>query len=214
MLRLDKGIRIIYNVEKGKHDTCRRYVWYHGRRDFNNARGLPAVFLNTVPGIRTFRQWRIRSGLISASVLSSPARPPLHMITLKARGYLLANPEETVESTLRIAVDEIFSPQNSSVSESLAGLILDAERAYFDRVYAQSGNKIAGEFDFEPLVGDNAGPPIYLDRLSPTQQQEYGKELESIDTRLKKLAASVKHKDRLNDILRAIQNVLADISRK
>ena len=86
--------------------------------------------------------------------------------------------------------------------------LLDVERAYMTRV----GDISSGEFDFEPLMGENAGDAIYLTRLAPEALEGYRSDLDRLSKQLPAMAGMCRRPEELNSISRCAANVLRDVA--
>lgn len=91
---------------------------------------------------------------------AGPLVNPQYDLMTRCVGRLLTHPEESVETALGLAVDDVLVPRTAGVRDGIVRWLLDVEASYFGRVTA-----VRGELDFEPLAGVDAGPPTYLDRL-------------------------------------------------
>jgi hypothetical protein len=136
-------------------------------------------------------------------VLSNPGDE----VTLKAVGRLLQNPECTVDEAAAAAAEDVFGAADAQTAETLAGLMLLAEDAYFGWVAAPKD----GEFDLEPLMAVDPGPPIYLRDKPREGLFVYADTLRDIEGRLRGLSSGVRKKDALERCLISIANTIADI---
>ena len=134
------------------------------------------------------------------------ANPQFDLMT-RFVGLQLSNPGQSTEQSLSLVVESLFAPVNSNVTAEIVRWLFDVERAYMTRVGDISG----GEFDFEPLKGENAGDPIYLSRLSSAALLGYGEDLEQLAKRLAALTAQCRRSEKLQLIGRCLQNILRDI---
>ena len=72
---------------------------------------------------------------------------------------------------------------------------------------------VRGEFDFEPLNGENAGEPIYLTRLSREALKGYEEDLDLLSKRLPALAAECRRPNEIRLTGCCLENVLRDVQR-
>jgi hypothetical protein len=122
-------------------------------------------------------------------------------------GTKLQDPAMSVEKALVLVVDDVFSPHTSGIREEIVSLLLQAEEAYFEKIAP-----VAGEFDFEPLMGENAGPPIYLDRLSLAGLQTYQQDLYRWRDDFARIAPEVGKTELAARVITCTNNVLLDIA--
>jgi hypothetical protein len=85
--------------------------------------------------------------------------------------------------------------------------MLLAEDAYFGWVAAPKD----GEFDLEPLMAVDPGPPIYVRDKPREGLRVYADTLRGIERRLRGLSPSLRKQDALERCLASIANTLADI---
>jgi len=132
---------------------------------------------------------------------------PADELTLKAVGYLLKNPECTVEDAAATAAADVFETANDKTASEIAGLMLLAEDTYFDWVAAPKN----GEFDLEPLTAVDPGEPIYLLNKPAKSLKVYADTLRDIESSLYKLSSSVSKNEVMERCLISIQNTIKDI---
>ena len=85
--------------------------------------------------------------------------------------------------------------------------LLSVEQAYMSRV----GDISTGEFDFEPLKSESAGPPIYLSRLSNDARVGYARDLDTLAAQLPRYIKSCRKPAELEKISRCLENIQADL---
>ena len=123
-------------------------------------------------------------------------------------GKVLADCRTPYQRHMQAAAEEIYRAR-PSVAQALVELFLRAEDAYLTyRPTLRSGS-----ISLEPLVSDHSGPAIYLsEHLNRAQRAAYQADLESIRAGFQKLIADVPAKEKVNLILRCLDNALADIA--
>jgi len=127
-------------------------------------------------------------------------------VTLKAVGWLLQNPEDSVENAAATAAADVFGADDKT-AEKLAELLLSAEDTYFGWVNAPKD----GEFDFEPLFSVDPGAPIYLKDKPREGLRVYRNTLCDIERQLMPLSSSLRKPDALARCLASIKGTLGDI---
>jgi hypothetical protein len=135
------------------------------------------------------------------------ANPQFNLMT-RFVGVLLSNPEQSCEQALSLVVERLYAPANGSAAAHIVRWLIDVERAYMTRV----GDISIGEFDFEPLKGETAGEPIYLDRLSTVALAGYRDDLERLSKQLPALSGQCRRPKELQLVGRCIGNVLRDVA--
>lgn len=135
-----------------------------------------------------------------------PMVNPQFGIMTRFVGLLLKDPEQSCEQALAQVVEDLCAPVNAGVTAEIVRWLIEVERAYITRVGDISG----GEFDFEPLKGENAGEPIYLTRLSAEAIAGYASDLERLSKQLPALGARCRRPQELQLIGRCVGNVLRD----
>ncbi|GCE30963.1 hypothetical protein KDA_64470 [Dictyobacter alpinus] len=103
---------------------------------------------------------------------AGPLVNPQYEMMTKFVGTILTQPTMSTHEGLALVVEDMFAPRNAGVREDLVQLFLQAETDYFSRI-----EPVSGEFDFEPLIGEEAGPAIYLDRLPGDTLRQYRQDL-------------------------------------
>jgi len=134
---------------------------------------------------------------------------PSSELTFHVAGRTLADPRVTTEKALAAAIDELYRPKSNSARDDLARLILEAEEAYFQPIDPAE----CGTLSLEPLVGDKAGPPIYLtQRLNATQRADYARRLRAIKEEADNLRAEVGDAQRMENVARCLENGIKDLA--
>ncbi len=136
-----------------------------------------------------------------------PLANPQFDIMTRYVGLLLNNPEQSCEQALSQVIEGICAPNNDGITADIVRWLIEIERAYMVRV----GDISSGEFDFEPLKGESAGEPIYLNRLSSEALQGYENDLERLSKQLPALAAQCRRPNEMRLIGRCLVNVLGDV---
>lgn len=136
-----------------------------------------------------------------------PMANPQFDILTRYVGLLLTNPQLSCDEALSRVIERIYAPANRGVTTDIVHWLIEVERAYLTRV----GDISSGEFDFEPLKGENAGEPIYLTRLSPEALTGCGNELERLSKQLPALTAQCRRPEEMQLIGRCLENVLRDV---
>ncbi len=136
-----------------------------------------------------------------------PLANPQYNLMTRFVGLMLRNPRQEFRIALRQVVEDVYSPRSSVAADDIVQWLLDAEQAYFARI----PGPITGEFDFEPLMGETAGEPIYLTRLSKEALREYEQDMERLAGRLPGLASECARPEELHKIGRCLRNVVDDI---
>ncbi|MFZ1422927.1 MAG: DUF4082 domain-containing protein [Saprospiraceae bacterium] len=117
------------------------------------------------------------------------------------------DPNLNWESELKRIVDEIYLPEDSLVLEKLSALFIHAEDIYFKQV------GVSQIISLEPLVSSTAGPPIYIrDRMTLQGMLEYKEDLCILRQEFLNLKPKIANTDRLDIILKCIENTVNDIS--
>ena len=136
-----------------------------------------------------------------------PLNNPQYDLMTRFVGVLLQRPDLDCEQAISRVVDDVFSPKSKATSDRIVEWVLEVEKAYMSRV----GGISSGEFDFEPLKGETAGPPIYLTRLSPDALDGYQSDLLRLARTVPSLAAECSRPAEFRVISWCIGNVLKDI---
>ncbi len=137
----------------------------------------------------------------------SPLNNPQGELMLHFVGDQLRNPQDSVRSVLGRVVKKLLNPKDLAATNAVVDFLLSIESAYVTAAGPLSG----GEFDFEPLEGAFAGPPIYLERIKAENLGQYRKAiLESVDE-VPHLAQLCREPRLLSSIERCLNSVLADI---
>jgi hypothetical protein len=154
-------------------------------------------------GIRSLHQ----DGGRAFEFFMGPLVNPQFGIMTRFVGLLLSDPEQSCEQALARVVDDLCSPVNAGVTAEIVRWLIEVERAYMTR----AGDISSGEFDFEPLKGENAGEPIYLTRLSNEALAGYASDLDRLSMQLPALGARCRRPGELQLIGRCVENVLRDV---
>jgi hypothetical protein len=136
-----------------------------------------------------------------------PLVNPQFAIMTRYVGRLLQEPTLSTEQTLAQVIEELCVPAEPSTTEAIVHWLLEVEHAYFSR----HDTEPTGEFDFEPLKGEEAGEPIYLMSLSPERLSAYRNDLERLAPQLPAFAARCRQPEPLHAIARCLVNVLNDV---
>ena len=137
-----------------------------------------------------------------------PMNNPQYNLMTRLVGLLLKHPDLTCEQALSQVVEVLFLPKGKATTEDIIVWLMNLERAYMSRV----GDISSGEFDFEPLQGEQAGEPIYLRRLSPKALAGYEADLIRLSKKLPDLERRCRHPAELQLIGRCLDHILRDIS--
>ena len=138
---------------------------------------------------------------------AGPLANPQYAIMTRFVGRMLNHPQDTVEQVLTVVVQDLFAPTTTATTEGLVEWLLAVEAAYFTRIAPAWG-----EFDFEPLHGEQAGPPIYLqDRMDPASRASFGFELERLRITLETISSDCRHRSWCDIIDRCLGNMLIDL---
>lgn len=136
-----------------------------------------------------------------------PMNNPQFDIMTRFVCLLFKDPTQTGEQALAKVVDELCAPAKPDTTADIVRWLIEVERAYLSRV----GDISSGEFDFEPLKGENAGEPIYLTRLTPDALAGYEGDLERLSQQLPALTAQCRQPEEMKQIGRCLGNVLLDV---
>ncbi|GCE20119.1 hypothetical protein [Dictyobacter kobayashii] len=140
---------------------------------------------------------------------AGPLVNPQYEMMTKFVGTILTQPTMSTKEGLALVVEDMFAPRSSGVREELVQLFLQAETDYFSRI-----EPVSGEFDFEPLIGEEAGPPIYLDRLPADTVQQYRHDLYSWNEAFAPLIKAMHKTEAAIKIVHCVHAVLRDIDDK
>jgi hypothetical protein len=136
-----------------------------------------------------------------------PLANPQYDLMTRFVGLMLCDPKQTAGQALSRVVEDVCGPRDAATTAGIVRWLLDAEMAYFSR----AGDVSSGEFDFEPLKGEDAGEPIYLTRLSAGALAGYGADLERLAGMLPAMASGCRRPEELYRIKRCLANVLVDV---
>jgi len=130
-------------------------------------------------------------------------------ISFWVAGKTLSDSQTDWHKHLSSSVEELYGTTNHSAVDGLSDIFTRAEDAYMR--YLPSLR--SGTISIEPLDEDHVGPPVYITkRLATEQRRRYRDELKSIATDLRKLSPNVPEKNRMKNIFRCAENVIADLS--
>ncbi|PYT21425.1 MAG: hypothetical protein DMG57_38575 [Acidobacteria bacterium] len=130
-------------------------------------------------------------------------------ISFWVAGKTLSDSQTDWHKHLSSSVEELYGTTNRSAVDGLSDIFTRAEDAYMR--YLPSLR--SGTISIEPLDEDHAGSPVYITkRLATEQRRRYRDELKSIATDLRKLSPNVPEKNRMKNIFRCAENVIADLS--
>lgn len=136
-----------------------------------------------------------------------PLNNPQGKLMLHFVGEQLQHPEAPIETSLGRVVDKLLKPKNTQTKSEIVAWLLAVEMAFIKG----AGKLPGGEFDFEPLKTEYAGPPIYLDRLKGQSLQRYRDDLSRLRLSLPGMAAGCREPELLNQIAECLPNVMMDI---
>jgi len=147
-------------------------------------------------------------GARAVMVSGGPIINPGEEATLRASGKLLQNPFKDVHSVILETVEEMFEPKTKRAAEELADIFWHAEKAYFANANVPEGAEIL----LDPLCGEVAGPPIYLQtRMYAHTLGEYETAIKDIQKRFLKMKASLSNSKKADRLEKCLTSVLADI---
>ena len=122
---------------------------------------------------------------------------------------VLANPARGWRHHLNEALERIYRVRRSSVRDGLAEAFLAAEHAYLRHIPSD----FCGTISMEPLVSSAPGPPVYITkRLSAHARRAYAADLKIVRSQFAKLMPDIPEKQRMDLILRCIDNVGMDLT--
>ena len=132
---------------------------------------------------------------------------PSSEMTLHVAGRTLLTVEAPLDKQMQAILKELYRPANPEAGAELAQLFFDAEDAYFQFLDPE----LCGTVSLEPLMGNKAGPPIYLtERLKPEQRAIYATALSKIRERFASVRNRVADVIRMDTCLRCIDSALKD----
>jgi hypothetical protein len=138
---------------------------------------------------------------------TGPIANPGEEVTLKAIGYMLKNPESDLVSAMEAATDSSFGPTCRRACSDIASLMMESEEAYFSNIPFEG----YGELDFEPLMAEAPGEPIYIQGKPKEQLIKYKDELLRIQKSFAGLKNNVKDTQKMDTVVNAIENVINEI---
>jgi hypothetical protein len=128
-------------------------------------------------------------------------------VSFHVAGKLLSEPNIAWHRHLQTTIEELYGTR-ATLTGDLMSLFIGAEEAYLKNFPAMRSGTIA----MEPLFGDRPGPPVYVTkRFSPEQRKEYRRDLERIEASFLKIAPDVPEKNRVQTIIRCLQNTKKDL---
>jgi hypothetical protein len=129
-------------------------------------------------------------------------------ISFWVAGRTLSDPAASWREHLSNSIEELYRTSRRSTTDALAEIFLRAEDAYLR--YLPSLR--SGTISIEPLMEDHAGPPVYITKqLTAGQRARYRDDLKSISADLRKLAPAVPEVNRVQKILRCLDNVVGEL---
>jgi len=142
----------------------------------------------------------------AAEIFAGPLRNPGTEVSLKALGALLRDPQRSLSDVTEQAVDDVYGPKTLAACGELAGLIREAEAAYFDHVNTKRNYTPM----LEHLFNVFPGKPIYLTNGDPAALEGYEKTMEQIKGKLEALRRDVRRVSRLDDTITAVGHAAAE----
>jgi hypothetical protein len=131
-------------------------------------------------------------------------------ISFLVAGKTLSGPTVPWRGHLGASIEELYRTSRQSTTDALAEIFLRAEDAYLRHLPSLR----SGTISIEPLMEDHAGPPVYITKpLTAEQRAAYRDDLTSISADLRKLAPSIPEANRVQKILRCLDNALGDLAR-
>jgi hypothetical protein len=138
------------------------------------------------------------------------AANPSSEITLHVAGRTLLNVEVPLEKQMQAVIKELYRPTTPEAGTELAKLFIEAEEAYFQFIDPE----LCGTISLEPLVGNKAGPPVYLtERLKPEQRRQYAEAMAKVREGFVALRGKMGDSIRMDLCVRCIDGVLKDAKR-
>ena len=133
---------------------------------------------------------------------------PSGEISLRFMGRLLDNPDANPDALLRSVVERMYAPRNLATLDSLAEIVLEAERAYFTLVNPEGARQAY-------LLMINAGlsheetpqAETYLYNLSPENRAAYGEKMAGLAVRLERIRPFVGATKKAELSIRCLQTV-------
>ena len=128
--------------------------------------------------------------------------------SLRLIAALEQNPAADIDSAYRQVLVQQFKPNSKAAVDSLMALFTRAEDSYFqNRKRDQPGDIVR----LEPLVSDHAGLPIYQTQdMTAEGRLRYLTDLRQLLPLAEKLREQVRQNDKLERILRGIQQMMAE----
>jgi hypothetical protein len=136
-----------------------------------------------------------------------PLDNPQGELMLHFVGEQLQHPGAPIGKTLGRVVDKLLEPRSAAARSAIVDWLLAVEAAFVKG----AGKLPGGEFDFEPLKTESAGPPIYLDRLRGEALRAYRIDLARLKEHLPKMATQCGRPQMLRRIRACLTHVLRDI---
>jgi hypothetical protein len=165
-------------------------------------------FLPTCRRVHTHMQKLFADGGRACEFFFHILANPSSELTWHVAGRTLAEPQAALEKHLHAALEELYQPRDTATRDALGQFFLKAEDAYMRYMPEES----CGTLSLEPLVGNRAGPPIYLrDRLKPDQRAAYAAQIESLVSESEKLQTGLRSPVRSGRIRRCLSAVREDL---
>jgi len=128
-------------------------------------------------------------------------------VSFHVAGKLLSDPATTWQRHLQTTIESLYHTGGARTGD-LMELFVQAEEAYLKNFPDMRSGTIA----MEPLFGDSPGPPLYLTKhFSSEQRKEYRIAIDHISAGFLKIAGDVPEKNRVQNIIRCLQNAKKDL---
>lgn len=151
----------------------------------------------------------LADGGSAVEYFAGPLVNPGHEIMIKYMGCLLNHPFMEPADAMRTVVADVFRPRDDDAREAIVGLLLQVESDYFNKI-----EPVYGEFDFEPLMGLEAGPAVYLDRIANEQLAGYDRDCRNVREGFVRLAGRVENRSAIVAVIECMDNMSKDIGNK
>ncbi|MFH1069723.1 MAG: hypothetical protein V1794_08920 [Candidatus Glassbacteria bacterium] len=169
-------------------------------------------------------RWFVPCGLGSAGTLARlrqdgglaceyfyrPFANPVEEVSWRTGAKILSAPSTPVETALADAINAVYGATGQELS-TLAEWFSRGELAYFSRVKFKPGD---GSISLEPLIWKEdpaaAGPPVYLQRITPENRPGYAMELRELKNEL--TAMAVPNREAVDKTLECIDGTLNDLA--
>lgn len=137
-----------------------------------------------------------------------PAVNPGVEVNIAFGGRKLSDVARADDDILGQVVETLYEPRDGRAGAELAAVFCEAEEAFF------AHGQQEGEIHLAPLFGRTPGPPIYLrDGMTPAGQRAYGRRLQKLLPRVRRLRGRVRGGARLARIERCIEGTMEDLAR-